>query len=80
MVLVWKTLLNKHPVNNYNNLIWNKRNAGRLKLTRRIWSLRAGTLFQTLPDEIRNTTKLSTAKMLLKTWIKSNIPLEEEEE
>ena len=80
LILVWKVLSNKYPVNNYNNLTRKKLNAGRLKLTRRIWSVRAGQLYQVLPEEIRNTTKLSTAKLLLKTWIRSNIPVEEEEE
>ena len=62
LLLVWKVTIDKKPANNYDNLAHSKPNAGRLKLPKRIWSVRASNTFLTLPLEIRNTMKLSEAK------------------
>ena len=80
LLLIWKVKSEKGPINNYKNLTTYKKNAGRIKLTRQIWSLRAGNMYDTLPLNIKQAVKLSQAKSLLKEWVKQNIPLEEEEE
>ena len=80
LLLIWKVKSEKGPINNYKNLTTYKKNAGRIKLTRRIWSLRAGNMYDTLPINIKQAVKLSQVKSLLKNWVKQNIPLEEEEE
>ena len=80
LISIWNVINDKFPNNNHRNLTEIKLNTGRLKLTRSLWSFRAYTTYQELPDNIKNKVKLSEEKKLLKTWIKSNIPLEEVEE
>ena len=50
---------------------------GRIKKTRRIWSIRSLELFDELPFEIKQCQKISKFKKLLKKWIGTNIPIEE---
>ena len=70
----------KRPTHNFEHLTTRRNNEGRLKLTRRRWSIRAGATYSTLPDQIKSAVKLSTAKSLIKEWVKANIPFEEAEE
>ena len=46
-------------------------------MTRRIWSVRAIELYDELPLEITKCDKISILKKLLKKWIRTNIPMEE---
>ena len=80
LLLIWKVFNFRGPSYNYKHLTARRHNEGRLKLTRRRWSLKAGVTFQTLPAEIKGAVKLSKAKLLLKEWVKKNIPFEEAEE
>ena len=80
LLLIWKVYNIKGPTHNFKHLTIRRHNEGRLKLTRRRWSIRAGAIYQTLPDQIKGAVKLSAAKSLLKEWVKTNIPFEEAEE
>ena len=65
------------PESNKAEVERNRFKRGRIELTNRIWSIKARELFDTLPGNIKNTTKISSFKNLLRSWIKTNIPLEE---
>ena len=67
----------KTPHNNFENIEKSKNNRGRIQLTRRIWSVRAIELYDELPLEITKCDKISILKKLLKKWIRTNIPMEE---
>ena len=70
---MWKVLLNRSPIKNYNSLIKNKNKVGRIDLTRNIWSMNPQKLYLTLPQDILNSTKISKKK--LKKWIITDIPI-----
>ena len=77
ILLLWKVNLHKVPINNLKNIEISKNRKGRIKKTRRIWSIRSLELFDDLPLEIRECKKISKFKKLLKNWIATNIPIEE---
>ena len=68
---------NNEPESNKTKVERNRLRRGRIELTNRIWSIKARELFDRLPGNIKNSTKISSFKNLLRCWIKSNIPLEE---
>ena len=74
LILIWKVLLNRSPVKNYNSLIKNKNKVGRIDLIRNIWSMNPQKLYWYLPQDIINSTKISNFKSKLKRWIITNIP------
>ena len=52
-------------------------NRGRIDLTRRTWSQRTLDIYQTLPSYVKDVQRISSFKLRLKRWIKTNIPLSE---
>ena len=77
ILLLWKVNIHKAPLNNLKNIEMSRNMRGRLKKTRRIWSIRSLELFDELPLEIKQCQKISKFKKLLKKWIGTNIPIEE---
>ena len=86
-----KTLVNEMPVNLHSRLLGNRRlkyarritcrqdristQETRLKLTESSWRWRSIRLWQSLPEEIRNTSQLSGFKAKLRSWTKNNVEI-----
>ena len=51
-------------------------NTGHLNLTQQSFLGRSAGIYNSIPSSIRTTTSLNTFKQKLKTWIKSNVPIE----
>ena len=77
ILLLWKIKKYETPHNNFKNIVGSKNNRGRIKLTRRIWSVKSIELYDELPLEITRCEKISVVKKLLKRWVGENIPMEE---
>ena len=50
----------------------------RLMITERIWSRTAERFFQRVENKLSRVLRISEAKTMLRNWIKSNVPLNEE--
>ena len=79
LLTLWKVLKYNVPVNNLRNYQEDRPNKGRIKTTKRIWSIRTKEMYERLPLEVTSCNKISVFKIKLRGWIKNNIALEEEE-
>ena len=50
----------------------------RLQITERIWSRTAERFFRKVENQISGVQKISVAKTILRNWIKTTLPLYEE--
>ena len=50
----------------------------RLQITERIWSRTTDRFYRKVENQLSGVVKISEAKSILRNWIKSNIPLCEE--
>ena len=50
----------------------------RLQITERIWSRTAERFFRKVENQLSGVLRILEAKTIIRNWIKSNVPLNEE--
>ena len=65
------------PANNLRNYHYNYVNKGRIKLTKKRWSITPREIYERLPANITSSNKLTQFKNRLKGWMIKNITIEE---
>ena len=70
---IYKVKKNSVPRRNFQHLHAGLLRRGRIDLTKRRWSRKIQTLYNTLSLSIINECKISIFKKKIKTWIKQNI-------
>ena len=55
-----------------------RRHWARLMITERIWSRTVERFFRRVESKLSGVLRISEAKTMLRNWIKSNVPLNEE--
>ena len=78
VLLLWKVKNKNEPSHTIEILKRNAKTRPRIELTERIWSRKAVHYFNKLGSEIRTLEKISTFKVELKHWIKTNVPISED--
>ena len=78
VLFLWKVKNKNEPVRTIEILKRTAKTRPRIELTERIWSRKAVYYFNKLGSEIRTLDKISTFKVELKHWIKTNVPISED--
>ena len=78
VLLYWKVKTNGKPDRLARRLITAEDTVARLQITERIWSRTAERFFRKVENQISGVLKISEAKTIIRNWIKSNVPLYEE--
>ena len=75
LVLYWKVTFNNKPVRLITRINISRDTEARLQLTERIWSRTSERFFRRVENNLIGVTKISSAKNILRKWIKTNIPI-----
>ena len=75
ILLYWKVKSNRKPDRLVRRLKSSEETIARLQITERIWSRTADRFFRMVENQLSGATKISEAKCILRNWIKSNVPL-----
>ena len=78
VLLFWKVKTNGKPDRLVRRLKTAKDTVARLQITERIWSRTAERFFRKVENQISGALKISEGKTIIRNWIKSNVPLHEE--
>ena len=78
VLLYWKVKTSGKPDRLARRLITAEDTVARLQITERIWSRTAERFFRKVENQISGVLKISEAKTIIRNWIKSNVPLYEE--
>ena len=70
---IYKVRKNGGPLNNLRHLNAGISRRGRIDLTKRRWSTKIQSIYNTLEPAIRNEDKISLFKKKVRTWIVNNI-------
>ena len=78
VLLFWKVKRNGKPDRLVRRLIIAEDTVARLQITERIWSRTAERFFRKVENQLSGVLRISEAKTIIRNWIKSNVPLNEE--
>ena len=78
VLLFWKVKRNGRPDRLLRRMKIREEAVARLLMTERIWSRMAERCFRRIENELNGVLRISEAKTILRKWIKSEIPLYEE--
>ena len=78
VLLFWKVKWNGKPDRLLRRMKMVEDTVARLTITERIWSRTAERFFRRVENLLSGVQRISEAKTVLRNWIKSNIPLNEE--
>ena len=78
LVLYWKVTFHNKPIRLITRINIARETEARIQLTERIWSRTSERLFRRVENYLIGVTKISSAKNILRKWVKSNIPISEE--
>ena len=78
VLLFWKVKWNGKPDRLLRRMKIAEDTVARLMITERIWSRTAERFFRRVENKLSGVQRISEAKTVLRNWIKSNIPLNEE--
>ena len=78
VLLFWKIKRNGKPDRLVRRLIIAEDTVARLQITERIWSRTAERFFRKVENQLSGVLRISEAKTIIRNWIKSNVPLNEE--
>ena len=78
VLLLWKVKTSGKPDRLARRLKTAEDTVARLQITERIWSRTAERFYRKVENQLSGVLKISEAKTILRNWIKSNIPLFEE--
>ena len=78
VLLFWKVKKNGKPDRLVRRLIIAEDTVARLQITERIWSRTAERFFRKVKNQLSGVLRISEAKTIIRNWIKSNVPLNEE--
>ena len=77
-LLFWKVRRNGKPDRLLRRMKIAEETVARLLMTERIWSRMTERCFRRIENELNGVLRISEAKTILRKWIKSEIPLNEE--
>ena len=75
LVLYWKVTLHGKPDRLIRRIDKSRETLARLQLTERTWSRTLERFFRCIENNLCGVTKISTAKNILRKWIKTSIPI-----
>ena len=78
VLLFWKVKWKGKPERLIRRMRMAEDTVARLVITERIWSRKAERLYRRVENLLNGVQRISEAKNILRKWIKSNIPLSEE--
>ena len=78
VLLFWKVRRNGKPDRLLRRMKIAEEMVARLLITERIWSRMAERFFRRVENKLSGVLRISEAKTILRNWIKSEVPLNEE--
>ena len=78
VLLLWKVKTFGKPDRLQRRLKTAEDTFARLQITERIWSRTAERYFRRVENQLSGVLKISEAKTIIRTWIKTTLPLHEE--
>ena len=78
LVLYWKVTFHNKPIRLITRINIARETEARIQLTERIWSRTSERLFRRVKNYLIGVTKISSAKNILRKWVKTNIPISED--
>ena len=78
VLLFWKVRRNGKPDRLLRRMKIAEETVARLLITERIWSRTAERFFRRIENKLSGVLRISEAKTILRNWIKSEVPLNEE--
>ena len=75
LVLYWKVTFHNKPIRLITRINIARETEARIQLTERIWSRTSERLFRRVENYLIGVTKISSAKNILRKWVKTNIPI-----
>ena len=78
VLLFWKVKWKERPKRLVRRMKLAEEKKARLLITDRVWSRIAERFFKKVEQSLEGVQKISEAKNILKKWVKTNVPLSEE--